>query len=344
MTTTYSAISLGQLADMDTIEGNNVAENADALVGQTFGGADDELLNHFVTVSAVGDVGAYYDQDNDPDDQFSIDGGAPQTFDGTAVYNATLTYSDGTTAQITAVLAQDVDGNTYLFPEFSDNADQQALEAGPIQSITLDSLYSNTYDGTYSSRQDWDYVTCFTRSTPIETPDGARMVEDLQPGDLVSTVDHGAQVVRWVGRRTVRGEGALAPVRIGPGALGNARALRVSPQHRILLGGWRAELFCGAPEVLVPAIALVNGDTITRLPGGEVTYYHLLFDRHELVRSAGIISESFHPAACGWGALEMAARDEILDLFPHLRAAGLDAYGATARPVVRSRAARLLFG
>ncbi len=344
MTTTFSAISLGQLADIDTIEGNNVAENADALVGQTFGGSDDALLNHFVTVSAVGDVGSYYDMDNCPDDQFSVDGGTPQTYDGTAVYNATLTYSDGTTAQITAVLVQDVDGNAYLFPEITDNTDQAALEAGPIQSLTLDSLLGSHYLGTASSRQDWDFVTCFTRATPIETPDGARMVEDLQPGDLVSTVDHGAQELRWIGRRKVQAQGALAPVRIQAGALGNRHALTVSPQHRVLLSGWRAELFCAAPEVLVPAIALVNGDTITRLSGGEVEYFHLLFDRHELVISAGMISESFHPAALGWDRLERAARAEILALFPELGADGLAAYGDTARPVIRARGARLLFG
>lgn len=344
MSTTFSAISLGQLADIDTIEGNNVAENANALVGQTFGGPGDALFNHFVTVSPVGNVGSYYDMDNNPDDQFSIDGNPPQTFDGTALYNATLTYSDGTTAQITAVLVQDVDGNAYLFPEYANNADQAALEAGPIQSLSLDSLAGNTYLGTYSSRENWDYVTCFTRSTPIDTPDGSRPVEKLRAGDLISTVDHGAQKLRWIGRRRVRAQGAMAPVRIQAGALGNRCALTVSPQHRLLLSGWRAELFCAAPEVLVPAIALVNGDTITRLSGGEVEYFHLLFDRHELVISSGMISESFYPARAGWNTLEGAARAEILALFPELGADGLPAYGATARPVIRAQAARLLFG
>lgn len=344
MPTTFSAISLGQLADMDTVEGNYYAENANALVGLTLGGPTDELLNHFVTISPVGNVGSYYDMDNSPNEQFSVDGGAPQTYDGTAVYNATLTYSDGSTAQITAVLAQDVDGNTYLFPEYSDNADQTALEAGPIQSITLDSLHGNHYGGTTASRADWDYVTCFTGGTPITTPEGARMVEDLQAGDLVTTVDHGAQPLRWIGARRVSARGAFAPVRFAVGSLGNQQVLQVSPQHRMLLSGWRAEMFGGAQEVLAPACSLVNGDTVTRAPGGEVTYYHLLFDTHELVYSAGVISESFHPAATGWQSLEEAARGEILALFPQLQTNGLGAYGATARTVVRGHVAPLLMG
>jgi hypothetical protein len=38
MPTTFSAISLGQLPDIDTWEGNTTSENAGALVGMTFGG------------------------------------------------------------------------------------------------------------------------------------------------------------------------------------------------------------------------------------------------------------------------------------------------------------------
>jgi len=344
MPTTFSAISLGQLADIDTIEGDDIAENASALVGLTLGGPGDALFNHFVTINPVGDVGTYYDMDNTPNDQFTVDGGAAQTYDGTAVYDTTLTYSDGTTAQITAVLVQDVDGNTYLFPEYEENSDQDTLEAGPIQSITLDALHENEYSGTFSDREDWDFVTCFTRATPISTPDGERLVEELRPGDRVDTLDNGPQVLRWIGRRRVQAQGAFAPVRFAPGALGNARALTVSPQHRILITGWRAEMLFAAREVLVPATALVNGDTIARVPGGEVEYFHLLFDRHELVHSDGLISESFFPAAQGWSTLEHAARDEILTLFPQLRCAGPAAYGRTARPVVRGAAVRLLFG
>jgi hypothetical protein len=54
-------------------------------------------------------------------------------------FAATLTYVDGTTATITAVVFQDHDGNTCVAPQLSYNADQAAMEAHPIEAITLDS-------------------------------------------------------------------------------------------------------------------------------------------------------------------------------------------------------------
>jgi Ca2+-binding RTX toxin-like protein len=93
------------------------------------------------------DDNSTYDVDNGGGyDSFRINGGAPQNFDAVAIYNATITYADGTTATITAVVFQDVNGNTYLAPEETANADQAALTAKPIQSLTLGSVASNTGD------------------------------------------------------------------------------------------------------------------------------------------------------------------------------------------------------
>jgi len=342
MPTTFNAISLGVLADIDTTEGNTSAENASALVGMTFGSAGSALVNDFVSLSSVGSPGSYYDMDNSPNDQFSIDGGAAQTFDGTSVYNATITYIDGTTATITAVVFQDTAGNTYLAPEFSANTDQTTLEAGAIRSLTLDSLAGSSYSGMTTSRETWNYVTCFVRGTEIETANGPVAVEDLKAGDLLETVDHGLQPLRWIGRKTVPAKGDFAPILIRKGALGNTKDLRVSPQHRILLSGWRAEVYLGLPEVLAPAKSLVNGDTILRETGDTVEYFHIMFDQHELVYAAGIESESFHPGNLGWNALTGDARDEILSLFPELRDGGLMAYGGSARPTIKSREACLV--
>lgn len=342
MPTTFNVISLGVLADIDTAEGNLKAEGASDLVGMTFGGTGNALVNNFVTMSPVGNPHSYYDMDNNPSEQFSINGGAPQTFDGTSVYNATITYIDGTTATITAVIFQDVNGNTYLAPEYSANADQNALEAGAIRSISLDSLVGNNYLGLATSRETWNYVTCFVRGTKIETDEGCVAVEDLKAGDMIRTVDNGLQPLRWVGRRVVPAENAFAPILIRKGALGNTEDLRVSPQHRILLSGWRAEINLGLPEVLVPAKSLINGETILRETGGEVEYFHIMFDQHELVMTAGIEAESFHPGDMGWNTMSVETREEILNLFPELREEGLKAYGATARPTIKPSEAQVL--
>lgn len=342
MPTTFNVISIGQLADIDTNEGNNTAENASALVGMTFGGAGDALVNDFVELSPVGNPGSFYNMNNSPNDQFSIDGGPAQTFDATSVYNATITYIDGTTASFTAVVMQDTNGNTYIAPEFSNNADQAALEAGAIRSISFDSLVGNTYSGTTASREDWDFVPCFTEGTEIVTQAGMRKVEDLCPGDLVLTMDHGYQAVRWVGRRQVAAVGAMAPIHFDIGAIGNDVALEVSPQHRMLVTGWRAEMNFGENEVLVPAVGMINGVTVRQVEGGYVTYVHVMFDSHEIIYAAGVPSESFMPGEMGLTAMGQAVRDEIFEIFPELRDEGLDAYGTDARPSLSVREGQLL--
>jgi len=181
---------------------------------------------------------------------------------------------------------------------------------------------------------------CFTAGTLIETPDGLRPVEDLRPGDMVMTMDNGAQPVRWAGQRTISGRGQFAPIRFAKGVLGNTRDILVSPQHRMLIAGWRAEMFFGEDEVLVAAKHLVNNDRIHAAPVDEVTYVHVLFDRHEVIFAEGCASESFYPGDYILsGDIEM--RREILALFPELEAGGRP---CAARPTISGAEARVLAG
>lgn len=181
---------------------------------------------------------------------------------------------------------------------------------------------------------------CFTPGTLINTPDGPRLVEDLKPGDLVTTADSGAKAVLWIGRTTVAAEGKLAPIRFEAGIFGLTRPLLVSPQHRMLIDDWRAPYLYGHAEVLIAAHCLVNGDTVTRVEGGEVDYIHLLFRRHEIVFANGAKSESYYPGHAVTQA-EHQTQAEVLSLFPELKARGAAAV-RTARPVVRPRDGRML--
>ena len=173
------------------------------------------------------------------------------------------------------------------------------------------------------------------------TPQGQRPVESLQPGDLVLTADHGLQPLRWVGRRTVPAQGALAPIRIRTGTFGNDRDLLVSPQHRMLMQGYRAQLITGQSEVFAAATHLVDGHNVLRETGGTVTYVHLLFDRHEVIFADGAATESFHPGQVGIDAVLAPAREELFRIFPQLRA-DLNLYGPTARTCLRKPEARAL--
>lgn len=197
---------------------------------------------------------------------------------------------------------------------------------------------------------DVSMLVCFTAGTLIDTADGARAIEGLAVGDLVWTVDHGLQPVRWIGTRKVEvadlvADESLRPIRFEAGALGAGvpdRALSVSPQHRLCLGDWRTEVYYGHPEVLVPAFTLVNNTTIRRAdPVEAVTYIHLLLDGHQILRSHGVASESFLPSPLSLRGLDRLALAEVLRLFPDL-ATLTKAYPQTARPVLRGYEAQLV--
>ncbi|MFD1343837.1 Hint domain-containing protein [Litorisediminicola beolgyonensis] len=149
MATNFEVIYLGQLSIIDTTQGNEFAENPNAILG-TYGSWSDGLYNHVHDLTPerlTEDDNNTYDTDNGGGyDSFRIDGGAAQNFDVVVTYNATITYIDGTTATITAVIFQDVTGKTYLAPEITNNADQAALTAKPIQTLSLNSVEINSGD------------------------------------------------------------------------------------------------------------------------------------------------------------------------------------------------------
>ena len=157
--------------------------------------------------------------------------------------------------------------------------------------------------------------TCFVAGTLIETPSGPRRIDDLCRGDLVLSRDHGPQPIRWIGREEIDGSGAFAPIHFEAGSIGNRAAVTVSPNHRMLVTGWQAELFCGEDEVLVAAKQMVNGITVRVAPQPRVTYMHLLFDDHEIIQSHGVWSESFYPAALA-DHTDRSSLREIMTLFP----------------------------
>lgn len=184
-------------------------------------------------------------------------------------------------------------------------------------------------------------VACFVAGTRVLTPSGQRQIESLCEGDLVWTRDNGPMPVRWIGRRTVPGRGDLAPVQIKRGAFGAKRAHYISQNHRILVSGWRAELLFGEVEVLVAAKALVDDANVQLRPMNEVTYFHLLFDSHQIICGDGVQSESFYPGAEGLKGTAVEAQAELLKLFPEL-GAKTRPYGAPARYVCPVQLAGLL--
>lgn len=185
-------------------------------------------------------------------------------------------------------------------------------------------------------------IPCFTPGALIATPYGQRPIESLRVGDKVVTRDHGLQPIRWIGRRTVAAQDQLAPILIKSGVVtGQDLPLLVSPQHRLLFTGYRAELLFGESEVFVAAKHLIDGVDVIRREGGSVTYLHLMFDSHEVIYANGAASESFHPGDQSLGSIEGAAREELFTIFPELRGES-NRFGPTARRCLRGFEAQML--
>jgi hypothetical protein len=193
-------------------------------------------------------------------------------------------------------------------------------------------------------------VICFTPDTRLATPMGRRMIRDLQPGDMIETRDNGPQEVLWCGHRRMTGARLYAmphlrPIRFKAGALGIGRPdedLLVSPQHRMLLKGRAAQALFNTPEVLVAAEDLLNDQTvIVDHTLREVTYVHILLQRHNVIWANGLESESFHPSNTALDTVDPGQLGALLQLLP-----GADAnphsYGDYARRNLSSSEAAIL--
>ena len=269
----------------------------------------------------------------DQNDDGIIDTSNGDTFNGLTITRVwvgdTITVNmGGTTITITGVTFYTSGGPAVFTP-----TDGTVLEDATFISSTFVSTSTQIPVGSFGP-------PCFTRGTMIATPDGEVPVEDLKPGDLVLTLDHGPQPLLLVSHKTFPATGRNAPVKICEGALGNTADLLVSQQHRMLISDWRSEMYFGVEQVLVAAKHLCNGDTITISPRNEVEYFHLLFERHQIVWAAGILSESYFPGHAVNQA-DMETRAEIDRLFPELREK-LETEWETAHPVAKQFEASLL--
>lgn len=246
----------------------------------------------------------------DQDDNGLIEPNVGDTANGVEV---TSVWEDDTITVIMGGSTVTITGVTFYLDG------QPAIFTPTDGTILTDAVFqSSTYVTTSTDVDVGDFgPPCFTPGTLIETATGLRAIETLEIGDLVATRDHGLQPLLWASQRTVPATGRYAPVVFAPGAIGNSEELIVSPQHRMMIEDWRAELFFGEDEVLVPAKFLVNGSTIRQVTGRQVTYIHLLFADHEIVMAGGVPSESYF---LGHAVRENKPeiREELLTLFPEL--------------------------
>lgn len=194
-------------------------------------------------------------------------------------------------------------------------------------------------------------VICFTPGTRIATPWGAVPVEELREGDRVLTKDNGPSEILWTGARRLSGARLymrpdLRPVRIRAGAFGIDRPdgdLLVSPEHRLLVQGRAAQALFNTPEVLVTARDLIDDRNVRQdIRLKEVTYIHLLLDRHQVIWANSVETESFHPASAALPALREGDRARLLAGLPQLIEDPLSYGDYARRNLTKSEAAIMM--
>lgn len=273
------------------------------------------------------------------DDAISLGKGDSGTFDLLAndqsTLNATLTLSQINGIDVFA-------GDTIVLPtgeSITLNPD------GTISASATNAMGTTTFSYTItdgSSSTDVAFVTlstvaCFTAGTMIAVPGGQRRIESLEPGDLVTTLDHGPQQVRWVGRSLRRATGADAPILIRNCDLLGEGELRISSNHAVLVREPHAELNFGTSEVLVRAKDLIGMANVSREETGRpVLYLHLLLDRHEIVIANGIPAETYLPG----GHTDYNYNQDTQDALARVAS---DRKRHAARPILKRHEMCLLF-
>jgi len=208
----------------------------------------------------------------------SVAGGTLTNFAGNGTsYTATFT----PTANSTANGVVSVGSNQ--FSDAAGNFNVDGADANNAVTMSVNTVASST-------------PVCFARGTLIQTASGPVPVEELEINDRLSlyvkpTSDDSTDLVRWIGRQTFHPVMAdlidYLPIKISANALGPGQPfqdLYVSPDHAILFDG-----------TLIHANALVNGSSILQMNewAGDVEYFHIETENHELVYANGVPAETF---------------------------------------------------
>lgn len=270
----------------------------------------------------------------DADDDGDVGGAGGDTVNGIDVDRAypgdtvTVDNGDGTNTTITGITFYLSDGSRVFTP-----TDGSVLE-------DLELVTTSWVSGTGDLDVDDLGPPCVVAGTLIATARGPLPVEELEAGVSIVGKNGRLMPLRMLLSSSFNGRDLdlnpkLAPVRIVAGALGNGlprRDLLVSRQHRMVVSSKPVAAMFGCEEVLVPAIKL------TTLPGifvdssvSEPTYYHLVFDKHEIIYAEGAATESLFTGPEALRSVSEEAREELLTMFPALES---DTDGAVAPALV----------
>lgn len=352
---TLSVIHLGNIAELDTVDGNSTAENQSALLGTYFSAANP--ASHHITTLTTQDVNS--DGLTDTNDTATVETVSYDVGSGTVVTEYDALFNLDVTVNFSAasgeptynglggVIQTETGDLFFVMIDDGEGFGSNPFDDAPIDSITINSISAFGVQQLASASNTQSFVPCFAAGTFLETRCGLVPIEDIAVGDKVMTLDNGLQTVNWVGSHFLNANqlaqrSDLCPIRICAGALGTGypkNDLIVSPQHRVLLKSKIVQRMTGHAEVFIAAKKLVG------LPGIQyqncsigVHYHHLAMSAHEVVWANGAPAETLFLGDQLKQGLSRNVRHELEMVMPGVLNGQTSACAEPARPIVQRRA------
>ncbi|MEM8978454.1 MAG: Hint domain-containing protein [Pseudomonadota bacterium] len=173
-----------------------------------------------------------------------------------------------------------------------------------------------------------DAFSALSHGSLLSTPQGPIAVEDIWPGDLVDTVDHGPLPLLWKGCMTLNprqpSQAALTSplTRLQADSLGISRPSRdliLGPSARLVYRSGDLQATIGHDKALISAAEQQDGEqAIGMNPISPVRVFHIAFEKHALVLVNGVEVESFHPGPQVGQVLYAHGLQLYLSFFPHV--------------------------
>jgi len=166
--------------------------------------------------------------------------------------------------------------------------------------------------------------SAFARGTVLQADVGEIAIEDLIPGDKLWTRDGAAARVLWIGSGTfspqeARGRrmplvrimadsfGACRPNRFV--TLGSGARILQTPPH--LRNGSKPEALLSPVREFVDTV-----NVIEVIPPTPVHLFHVVLERHSIIRAGGLEVETYHPGSQTLRGLSRADLQDFMKAFP----------------------------
>lgn len=165
-------------------------------------------------------------------------------------------------------------------------------------------------------------VSAFARGTPVQTPRGEVAIEDLIPGDRVSTPE-GSASVTWIGLRAY-GPTDERPTlyRVKEQTFGRDRPsgdIVLGAGAHVLVDSPRCRPLVGRDEAFAPIAALEDALRVIAVqPPGDVATYGIACEGQEAILVGGLPIETYHPARDMMRRVTPAMLEDMARLIPPL--------------------------